>query len=353
MEKNFNPFSLPSCFVRTKDDSKSKPERPPPRQLELQPYRQQLPDAPPPRRRSPPPKRALLPYEYPPPSGRPSMFTQLPAEIILMIVEPVDLLQRARVMRTCRYLHQVLEPNLYRHLNLLDPKLYRRSGRLHLALYNRPALLSQILTYHGPIFPPNYGEILWNRRIDEDPRWSMGLTVFQKAVNIRDLYFTDYLNWTAGYQLAPYREAVDNMVLDRLVIQVRDGLVDVVQVLRKQPELTRLELLWGGGGWENLEATDVPKLRSLSATLETAALIVPGRPVDEVNLLPSQGVRRLQEELLECLSLSTRVVRKFEMKLYDPFDEDAVRDTIQALARKLPAIEDLTIYVGGKISGRM
>ncbi|KIO29068.1 hypothetical protein M407DRAFT_242767 [Tulasnella calospora MUT 4182] len=40
------------------------------------------------------------------------------------------------------------------------------------------------------------------------------------------------------------------------------------------------------------------------------------------------------------------------MKLYNPYDEDSVRDALQALARNLPAIEDLTIHVGGNISGR-
>ncbi|KAG8896121.1 hypothetical protein FRC01_011997, partial [Tulasnella sp. 417] len=276
------------------------------------------------------------------------MFTQLPPEIIHQVVESVNLLQRARIMMTCRYFRQVLEPTLYRHLSLLDPELYSRSGRLHQTLCDRPALISQVVTYHGPVCPskdPGRSEnFFWDRTIFDEPRWSVGLNFFQKAVNIRDLYFTDHFNqWIGDPTFAHHKEAVKHMVLDRLVIQVPDESGGVVQVLRHQSELTRLELPWGGGVWNDLEATDIPKLKSLTATLETAAFIVPGRPVDEVNLLPSQGARWLNEDLLQNLSESTRSIRKFEMKLDNPLDDDSVRGALQALARHLPAIEDLTI----------
>ncbi|KAG8923907.1 hypothetical protein FRC00_005711, partial [Tulasnella sp. 408] len=286
------------------------------------------------------------------------MFTQLPVEIVLLIIESMDLLQRARLMVTCRYFYQVLAPTLYRHLNLLDPDLHKRSGRLHQGLQDRPDLISQIVTYYGPVFLSKFDEasnnyIPWNYDLSKDARWSAGLTVFQGAVNIRDLHFTGYYSWINGSVWAPHRKAVDDMVLDRLVIQVPNGSVNVVPLLRNQPELTRLELLRGGDGWGNLEETDIPKLKSLSATLETAALIVPGRPVSAIKLLPSQGGDRLQEGLLQCLNMSTRPIRQFEMRICGLYKEDWVRNQLQTLARNLPAIEDLTIHVGGRIPGEM
>ncbi|KAG9023890.1 hypothetical protein FS837_005592, partial [Tulasnella sp. UAMH 9824] len=252
----------------------------------------------------------------------------------------------------------ILEPTLYRHLNLLGLDLHRRSSRLLQTLHDRPALISQIVTYYGPVFPPEWAEkspnyLPWTLDLSEDARWSVGLAVFQKAVNIRDLHFTGYYNWINASVWAHHRKAVDDMVLDRLVIHVPGGNVDLVSLLRNQPELTRLELLRGGDEWVNLEKTDIPKLKSLSATLETAALIVPGRPVSAINLLPSLVGDRLDEGLLQCLNMSTRPIRQFEMHLCSLYREDLVRDQLQTLARSLPAIEDLTIHVGGRISGQL
>ncbi|KAG8895295.1 hypothetical protein FRC01_012456 [Tulasnella sp. 417] len=292
------------------------------------------------------------------------MFTQIPVEIIHLIVESVDLLQRARIMMTCCYFRQVLEPTLYRHLSLLNPECYSRSSRLHQTLHDRPALLSQIVTYRGPIFPHmddvsdegSDAELPRKRRMYEDPRLYVSLTIFEGAVNIRDLEFTDYFErWTVNFIWKSQKEAISRMVLDQLVMDVPNESFDVVQVLRNQPELTRLELPWpgGGGGWKNLEAKDIPKLKSLSAKLEIAALIVPGRPVDEVNLLSSEGGRRLDEDLLQRLSESTRPIRKFGTKLYIPFHEESVRGVLKTLSRYLPDLEALTISVKGKISGRM
>ncbi|KAG8945480.1 hypothetical protein FRC04_000765 [Tulasnella sp. 424] len=261
------------------------------------------------------------------------MFTQLPAELILIIAEYVDMLQQCSLMRTFS-------------TDLLDPDLHRRGYRLHETLLKKPALIDQIVTYYGPIFPPK------PKPTFEDPRWDVG-TIFQRAVNIRDLYFTGYINWIQAYDWIHIKEAVEQMVLERLVIQIGGRSVDVIPLLRTQPELTRLELLWGADGWEELKKKDIPKLKSLTATLDVAALIVPGRPVEEIDLLPSQSTRRVDEKLLQCFSLSLRPIRKLGMKLYNPFDEDSVRDALQAVARELPFIEELTISVGGKISSRM
>ncbi|KAG8955521.1 hypothetical protein FRC00_005382 [Tulasnella sp. 408] len=178
------------------------------------------------------------------------------------------------------------------------------------------------------------------------------LSIFKRAVNIRDLYFTDYIDWTVGFGWAPLREAVDNLVLDRLALRMRNDYVQFVYILRNQPELTQLEILWGKGRWENLKETDIPKLKSLSAPLETAAVIVPGRPVSAIKLLTFLGGDGQQEGLLQCLSMSTGPIRQFEMRLFSIYNEDLVRDQLQTLARNLPTIEDLTIYVGGRISAR-
>ncbi|KAG9021002.1 hypothetical protein FS837_007687, partial [Tulasnella sp. UAMH 9824] len=51
--------------------------------------------------------------------------------------------------------------------------------------------------------------------------------------------------------------------------------------------------------------------------------------------------------------MSTQPIRQFEMELCGLHKEDLVRTQLQKLARNLPAIEDLTIHVGGRISGRM
>ncbi|KAG8969928.1 hypothetical protein FRC05_000779 [Tulasnella sp. 425] len=346
-QQNFELPALLSC-LGPRPDRKPKQQYFPPRPTEqhVSYSLKELPALP------RPTKRTLLPYEYPPPSGRPSMFTQLPVELILIIAEYIDMLQQCSLMRTCRYFHQVLEPSLYRHLDLLDPDLHSRSRGLHDSLLKRPDLIDQIVTYYGPIFPlkpkPEHNGI----PIFEDPRGEL-MSIFQKAVNIRDLYFTGYMNWIEDYDWVHIQAAVEQMVLERLVIQIGGRSVDVIPLLRTQPELTRLELLWGANGWERLKTTDIPKLKSLTATLDAAALIVPGRPVEEIDLLPSQGTRRVDESLLQCLSRSSRLILKFGMKLYSPYDEDSVQDVLQAVARELPFIEELTISVGGKISSRM
>lgn len=95
---------------------------------------------------------------------------------------------------------------------------------------------------------------------------------------------------------------------------------------------------------------DLPMLRSLKSTLYHASFIVPGRPVEDLQLVRAQAEQRLDEYWFKQLAQSTGSIRNFSMDLHNPTDDDLVRDTIRMIARYIPSVEYLGLKVGGRMS---
>ncbi|KIO29337.1 hypothetical protein M407DRAFT_21558 [Tulasnella calospora MUT 4182] len=178
------------------------------------------------------------------------------------------------------------------------------------------------------------------------------MSIFLKAVNIRELEFTDGVDWTSNPIWEPVKTAISNMSLTRLSLRIISESAEVVPQLQAQPGLEHLELWTAARLWD-LKETDIPRLRSLSATLQDAATIVPGRPVEELHLALGLREHRLDEQLVQKLSLSSGPITKLVTRLRCPQGQDVVRHTLQVLAHHLPQLRHLTLDVGGVLSGRV
>ncbi|KAG8947371.1 hypothetical protein FRC04_010819 [Tulasnella sp. 424] len=302
-----------------------------------------------------------------------SAFAQIPEEILLLIADHLDEVTKAFLIRTCRYFHRLLEFNLYRHITPVFPWRYYRTDHLFRTLEQRQDLLPCIRTYHGPLLPTvlesppespqkkslldrfkkrrktesiNYGF----RPINETKGFKQAVSIFKKAINIEDLNFTDRPTWSSDALFEPIKTAVSEMPLRKLTLWQCEG---VIQVLRNQPQLEELSLGWNNHGLEQLEETDVPKLKALSASLQEAAVLVPGRPIERLSLVPGFGPQDFDEPLFDKFLLSTTRVIEFFIHLRHPQKDERVRAAIRAIARTLPELERLTMTVEGRISGRV
>ncbi|KAG8909509.1 hypothetical protein FRC01_006894 [Tulasnella sp. 417] len=185
------------------------------------------------------------------------------------------------------------------------------------------------------------------------------VAVFAQATNIVDLKFASSLDWTSQSDpfFKPIRLAVSKMSLKRLCLWECG---DVDQILRSQPELEELEVGWFTSGVEQLEETDLPKLRCLAAPLHNAAYLVPGRPVEKFCLVLTFGDRNPfnDEHGFKNLSLSTGPIIEFSFHLFDSYEDDSYKDenfrfVLQTISRHLPQLERLTVIVAGSVSGRV
>ncbi|KAG8924614.1 hypothetical protein FRC00_004929, partial [Tulasnella sp. 408] len=165
-----------------------------------------------------------------------------------------------------------------------------------------------------------------------------------------DLQFTDSHQWTWDPFLEPVRVTVSAISLRRLTLGCCE---DLAQILGDQPELEELSIGWNNRGLEKLEKTHIPRLRSLKALVSEAAILVPGRPVEQFHLSLGITDKDLDGQLFSQLSLSTGPITEFSTHLHSSLEAEKVRPLLQLLARNLPQLETLTINVGGSISGEV
>ncbi|KAG8944347.1 hypothetical protein FRC04_002006 [Tulasnella sp. 424] len=294
-----------------------------------------------------------------------SRFVNLPEEVLLAILEFLDESRKTGLLRTCKYFQSVVEPVLYRHLILTEGQRYVRSGLLHRTLDSRPDFILYVRTYHGPVIPPHYyadssqrsaierAKVLGRRGWTsyESGRAAMATRIFEKAVNIQDLFFIDGHDWIdEKVRWSRLFDAVCRMKLDRLALQIQGRPTYVAPLLRAQPGLTHLHILQGSARLGGLVESDLPMLRSLRSTLHHASVIVPGRPVEDLQLVRALAEQRQDECWFKQLAQSTGPIKRFSMALHNPTDDDLVQETIRMIARYLPSIEHLRLKVGGRMS---
>ncbi|KAG8914205.1 hypothetical protein FRC01_004176 [Tulasnella sp. 417] len=300
-----------------------------------------------------------------------SKLVQLPEDILFMVANDLDMMGRARLRRTCRYLHSLLERIQYRHLDMTDPWLYYHTDLLHRTLSQRPDLISYMISYRGYLISPGTRRtelktsqkftLLLQRKhkppsttpggipLAEDDPFGIAIFTLSKAVNLRELESVDWVpNAERLEELV--RVILPNMSLTRFSLPKNGKSMELVPLLRGQPELEHLGLPCSAGSFGDLKETDMPKLKSLKATLKDAAVIVPSRPVAEFYHLFEVGEQTLDEQLVQTLSLSSSSIRKLTTRLHNPRLPESTRIELQVLARHLPTIEDLTITVNGLIS---
>ncbi|KAG9019047.1 hypothetical protein FRB90_007003 [Tulasnella sp. 427] len=291
-----------------------------------------------------------------------SMLVQIPEDIFLLILDKLDTAALSSLVRTCQQLHVALEPVLYRHITFPPSWTYHREDKLFQTLDQRQDLLPHIRTYHGPFLPLGFTRRLKRRGISkfftnsrrdspplhETPMLKVAITIFTQATNIVDLQFNDSRPWTSEEAYAPIARAVSALSLRRLTIF---RTTDLLQTLRDQPELEELELGAVHHGLDGLQPTDVPNLRTLTACLQEAAMLVPGRPIKKLRILSGGG--ELYDPLFRELALSTMPVTELSVDLGGVHGHEKLRDTIRLISRTLPDVECLTLSVHGGLNGAM
>ncbi|KIO25291.1 hypothetical protein M407DRAFT_25408 [Tulasnella calospora MUT 4182] len=302
-----------------------------------------------------------------------SKIVQLPEEVLLIIADHLRLADRGRLLRTCRYFHSLLEVIQYRHLDVSEEWLLFRTDRLYRTLSERPDLIPCLISYRGPLTPIIFSlppkkksekiksllrksttaPLSNSNVVIETEPFRRAMSIFPKAVNLRELEFTDCTDWTSDPSWEPVRTAISKMSLTRLSLRISSESSEVVPQLQAQPGLERLELSWVPARLRGLKETDIPKLKSLSATLQNAATIVPGRPVEELHLTLGPREHALDEQLVQKLSLSNVPITKLVTSLRCSWADDEVRSKLQVLARHLPQLRHLTLTVAGFVSGQI
>ncbi|KAG8965692.1 hypothetical protein FRC05_003080 [Tulasnella sp. 425] len=301
-------------------------------------------------------------------------FTLLPYDIILIVVEFLDERSTARWVQTCRHFRDLIEPTLYRHIQVFRTHEEETLGRfkghlLHRTLVNRPDLLPFVLSYHGPFKPET--PVLKRVARDEQPtkpksRWfkakaetenppeklptfqevqvlKTANAIFRGMINLRDVHFTDRIDFSTILVL----EYLKN--LEKLALNLEGYSIYLVYALRNQPRLKHLELLRAGGSvW--FPSTDVQELRSLKAPLLEASKIVPGRPIETLELLDdsynwtsrsySGGVA---ENLFKDLTRSACEITDFTIRFGYSGNDETIERYLQLVARYLPSIEQLCV----------
>ncbi|KAG8944355.1 hypothetical protein FRC04_002014 [Tulasnella sp. 424] len=301
-----------------------------------------------------------------------SKIVQIPDDILFIIADHLSLTDRAHLLQTCRYFHSLLEVTQYRHI-VVNPWVYYRSDRLNRTLSERPDLVRCIVSYRGPLTPTRLPRPikkrnriqLWQRKNTPPPHlWDDNsvieaelnqrtIYIFTNAVNLRELEITDYCDWMSNPTWEPVITSVSRMPLTRLALPAISETAEIVPLLRALPGLESLELGFAQVRLEDLKESDIPKLKWLKATLQDAATIIPGRPVEEFYHVLGMGELGLDEQLVRKLSLSSSPITKFSTRLYNPWAYDLVRSALQAFARYLPEVQHLTINVGGDIPGQI
>ncbi|KAG8904220.1 hypothetical protein FRC01_008830 [Tulasnella sp. 417] len=318
------------------------------------------------------PQIDLVDRETPFECQKSSRFAQLPEDILLLFSRYLDKATTAKVIQTCRHLHHVLEATLYTHLSPLEFWYSHRVDLLHRTLVGRPELISHIRSYRGSLMaaPTSFARPLPKRtlldrlrmrkvmespgsyvlHITESEAFENAVFIFTKATDIVDLDFTDYYDWASDPIFAPIKTAVCNMSLTRLYLW---HCAVALEVLRAQPELELLQVGWDVPGLEGLDKRDIPKLRSLTSTIQDASYIVPGGPVVQFDLVARYEGPDFDLGLFKSLSLSTGPITQLTMCLYRAWDVENSRMVFQVLSPNLPHLEKLAITVGGYISGQL
>ncbi|KAG8963918.1 hypothetical protein FRC05_004369 [Tulasnella sp. 425] len=296
---------------------------------------------------------------------RSSKFAQLPEDILLLFLDHLDKTAKASVVRTCRYLRHLLEATLYIHLRS------SKVERLHRTLAERPDLIPYIRSYTGPLVShpiespvqpmpkrtPGLLDFLQRWKVVESVRplaspfaeteaFKNSVFIFSKATQIVDLYFTDGNDWASDPRFEPVKAAVFNMSLKRLSFW--HGVVPT-QILRAQPELEHLEIGWNVRWAEALDKADLPKLRSLKTTLKEASNIVPGRPVERLELIPMFTNNDFDPALFKNLILSTGPIKNLHIRMLSQFYAQSPQSPIRIASQTLPNLEQLIITHHGPI----
>ncbi|KAG8989975.1 hypothetical protein FRB90_001994, partial [Tulasnella sp. 427] len=303
----------------------------------------------------------------------PSGFALLPPELHIKIVEALDAKSQAYIIRTCRYFRNLAEPILYRHI-YIDPSgdvntFLIKTLLLHITLSRRKDILPYVRTYHGPLDTKHVTLqhlaatvrrvprrlVILQRGDPNEPAFSieehrnMVNTIFSGAVNLRDVHFSDQSYWWPPELWGSFNAFKYWNKLEALELNVWE--TSLIPIIRALPGLTRLAISGTANQqrrWDGLQSTDIPRLKSLKATISDAAVLVPGRPIRELEL--TTVCTPYSESLLQHLALSTCDIVDFRMAVGRFWNEDRLQSTLRAVNRHVPRVMSLSLLLEDNVT---
>ncbi|KAG9003905.1 hypothetical protein FRB94_002822 [Tulasnella sp. JGI-2019a] len=237
------------------------------------------------------------------PRRGPSLILRLPTELILLLLCYMDLCDMGALLQTCQELKAIVEHAMYTTVEIPNTRWGPRTYEFVRTLHARPDLARRISSFGGYLYPIFDGVVSGiSTRIPGG--------YFTLPPNLRSLYLHDH-DWWWNPAFFPAYSSVSHLALTSLTIRGSGyrgvhGISfepDIAPILRLQPLLEHLDLRLGQWNMETLGPYDIPDLTTLSAGVDEARFIVPGRPITSLKL----SIRRMEEdEAWRNMSASTR-----------------------------------------------
>ncbi|KAG9006827.1 hypothetical protein FRB90_009714 [Tulasnella sp. 427] len=286
-----------------------------------------------------------------------SKFVQLPNELLLPILGELGTTELASLIQTCRYFRELLEPMVYRHLKFGSTT---QSDAALRTLAKRPDLVPYVESYNGPLcvtvsegwFGLGIVHRSFRSRIRKTKGYKNKIKFFTQAYNLRDLRTNDWPAWADELVWSEVVDAVSKIPLKRLSYRSRPWDDSVCQLLQAQPDL---EVLMIDGDEENLKRLDkaaLPKLRYLITSLPVASVLVPGRPVERLQLSINDLDSHTDAVGFQRLSQSSRKIRSLCVWFSDYYGGLRLWWILKAIGKNLPDVEQLTLVHGGVVSAQ-
>ncbi|KAG8844048.1 hypothetical protein FRB96_003312 [Tulasnella sp. 330] len=233
---------------------------------------------------------------------------QLPAEIIVMVVDGLDQSDLLALIRTCRAMRATVERYLFKDISI---PIHRRIHIYPLLeiLRDNPELARLTVSLSAFLNPAFYEDDKYNAHSFASLDWrrqkeardqiatygALLIAALDNMINLRTLTLLDFDPIVVSGPCQHLRDAASHMSLLALHVgppisgtrdfSRRNNPDELAYFLGQQSLLQHIELPKYLGVGAKLKMTDIPHLRSVIAGDVDALAIVPGRPVSSLTLL--------------------------------------------------------------------
>jgi len=287
-----------------------------------------------------------------------SPLLHLPQEILLSIVECLlsDLYTPTLlpVIRTCRTLRRVAESVFYKNINL--PVRISEVENLLRTLSDRPDLVTHVRAVWWSTTIPRIQKRRFRLGSDHHtPLYTLSESMvpaithtMEQLLNLLENINTLWIGpnvWSPLLRADKVQAAFSQMNLTRLVFYADEAIPGsiILPIILAQPQLRELRLQ-SDISWDvpkSLSPTVIPLLSSLSAGIDTARWLVPGRPVHKLRV---EVIPPVVPELWSNLTKSTVEVTDLHITHYPrAYGDLDIRGLLSGVAACFQSIEVLTV----------
>ncbi|KAG8985574.1 hypothetical protein FRB90_004621 [Tulasnella sp. 427] len=274
-------------------------------------------------------------------------FAQLPDELIYLVTLLLSSASKAALLQTCRYFRHLLEPTLYRLLDLGGS--LKRGDAVNWTLARRPDLILHVQRYTGFLHgsPPFKGRKSTSSNYTDTESYKNIVKVLTHAINIREIDFGTCSNWASSSLWKSATKAVFKMKLVKLTYYASTSDKNqLCQLLATQPMLEELAIYGHGHDLAQLNSEAVPNLKRVTATITDAVAVVPGRRIEELRLSCYTDV---DCTLFRQFSLGVHGIRDLSILYLGGPTEEQFQLTLQVIGEALSEVERLQFALGRSV----